>query len=41
MSVRLNLTSVDLRRTPLAYANLIGAKLDRADFRDGSSLMLS
>jgi uncharacterized protein YjbI with pentapeptide repeats len=33
MSVRLNLTSVDLRRTPLAYANLVGAKLDRMDFR--------
>jgi uncharacterized protein YjbI with pentapeptide repeats len=39
--VRLNLSSVDLRRTPLAYANLVGAKLDRSDFRDESSLMLS
>jgi uncharacterized protein YjbI with pentapeptide repeats len=38
--VRRNLSSVDLRRTPLAYANLVEAKLDRTDFRDGSSLML-
>jgi hypothetical protein len=38
--VRRNLSSVDLRRTPL-YANLVGAKLDRTDFRDGSSRMLS
>ena len=26
MSVRLNLTSVDLRRTPPAYANLVWSK---------------
>jgi hypothetical protein len=37
--VRLNLLSVDLRRTPLASANLMEQKLDRTDFRDGSSLM--
>jgi hypothetical protein len=37
--VRRNLSSVDLHRTPL-YANLVGAKLDRTDFRDGSSRTL-
>jgi hypothetical protein len=40
MSVRLNFTSVDLRRTPLAYANVVGAKPDHMDF-GLSSLMLS